>query len=194
MKLYDGEPVFSSAEISTIEDIAAAVYALNRDVVVIGVDGRSGGGKTTLAKNLAERLGATMLSTDDFAWWHSLFDWPEMLIENGIEPLRAGKAIDFKPAAWIEKEREGSILAAPSRFVIVEGVGSTQERMRQALDYKIWLQTDADVARERGLLRDLAERPDPAEAERFWNEWQSAEDLFQAEQKSWLSADFVLKG
>ena len=117
-----------------------------------------------------------------------------MLIENGIKPLHAGQSIDYRPAAWIEREREGSIQAQPSRFIIVEGVGATQESMRSSLDVKIWVQTDADVAKERGLLRDLAERPDPAEALRFWNEWMAAENEFQVAQQSWLVADYRVAG
>ena len=195
MKLYAGEQPFAKEELVTLDEVVASVLAMSGDgVLVIGVDGRSGGGKTTFAKALAEKLGASLLSTDDFAWWHSLFDWPEMLIENAVVPLRAGKAIDFKPPAWVDREREGSIVAPASKYVIVEGIGSTQPAMRNHLDVRIWVQTDADVARERGLLRDLAERPDPAEAERFWNEWQVAEDEFQAKAQSWLVADFVVSG
>ena len=192
MLLYQGEPELSY---SSFDDIVAALAAASEaGVIVVGVDGRSGGGKTTLAKRLTEALDGSLISTDDFAWWHSLFDWPELIIENGILPLKNGNAIDYRPPAWIEREREGSILAKPARVIVVEGVGSTQERMRSVLDFKIWVQTDAEVAKERGLLRDLAERPDPEEALRFWNEWQEAEDVFQTAQKSWLVADFGISG
>jgi uridine kinase len=60
--------------------------------------------------------------------------------------------------------------ASQDRVIVVEGVGVTQARMRSALDFKIWVQTDAEVAKERGLLRDLAE------------------------QQSWLVADFRISG
>jgi uridine kinase len=195
-KLYDGEPVFD--EPLTLSDVAeVAAKLINADapgVQVIAIDGRSGGGKTTLANALAVALGATVLHTDDFAWWHSLFDWPQMIIDNALMPLRAGRSIDYRPDAWVEREREGSIVAKPSRFVIVEGVGAGQLAMRPQLDVVIWVQTDADEAKRRGVERDLAERPDPAEAERFWNEWQAAENPFQATQQTWAVADFVFRG
>ena len=195
MNLYQGEPEYSDKYLNTLDEIVTGLRAIPGDqIVVIGIDGRSGGGKTTLARALAEALDAAMLSTDDFAWWHSLFDWPSMLIENAIAPLKRGESVDYKPEAWIERDREGSITARASRFVVVEGVGATQAAMRDALDLAIWVQTDADVAKERGLIRDLVERPDPIEAERFWNEWQAAEDEFQAAQASWLVADYRVRG
>jgi len=123
-----------------------------------------------------------------------MFDWPQLLIENGVQPLVRGESIDFVPPAWLQRGREGSIRAEAKNVVIVEGVGATQPAMREVLDLCVWVQTDADVARERGLLRDLAQRPDPAEAERFWNTWQSAENEFQAKAKSWAVADFVIRG
>jgi len=35
------------------------------------------------------------------------------------------------------------------------------------LDASVWVQSDASTARARGIVRDLAERPDPIEATRF---------------------------
>lgn len=194
MQLYQAEPLarFEPLELTALVDQIRGQLA--KPVTVIGVDGRSGGGKTTLARNLADHLGATLLSTDDFAWWHSLFDWPQLLIENGIEPLVAGQDISFRPPAWIERHRAGAIVATASSVVIVEGVGATQAAMRPHLEICVWVQSDAIVAKERGLIRDAAERPDLAEAERFWNEWQQAEDQFQAAQQSWLHAQFVVCG
>jgi uridine kinase len=195
VKLYDGEIEFEATRFVTVESLSEQLKNASRErVTVIGIDGRSGGGKTTAARQLAELLGATVLSTDDFAWWHSMFDWPEMIIQNAIAPLRAGLDIDYKPEAWVERERPGSITAKSTQFVILEGVGATQAAMRGALDFCLWVQTDAEVARERGLLRDLAQRPDPGEAEAFWNEWQAAENVFQAREQSWLVADFVMRG
>lgn len=195
MRLYDGEnPVADALQLGDAAAVAAQIRATASGFTVIAVDGRSGGGKTTLASELAKHLDAALLHTDDFAWWHSLFDWAPMLIENGIEPLRRGEAITFRPEAWIERDREGAIEATPSQFVIVEGVGAGQTAMREHLDQIVWVQTDADFARQRGLARDLAERPDPAEAERFWDEWQTSEDPFQAAQRTWAVAGFVFSG
>jgi uridine kinase len=195
VKFYQGEPHFPNAR--TLADAAAVARRLEAEstgVTVIAIDDRSGGGKTTLAAALAAELNAALLHTDDFAWWHSYFDWPQMIIENAIKPLRAGEPVAYKPPVWVERSREGQIEAQPSMFVIVEGVGSGQQAMRPHLDHVIWVQTDADFAKQRGLIRDLAERPDPAEAERFWREWQLQEDPFQAAQQTWAQANYVFTG
>ena len=162
--------------------------------VVVAVDGRSGGGKTTFARALAAHTDAALVSTDDFAWWHSHVDWPDLLIDNALAPLRNGQAVDFRPPAWIERGREGSITAPARPVVVVEGVGSAQRRMRPELDAVVWVQSDAEESERRGIERDLRERPDPAEAKRFWDEWMSAEVPFQQEQRTWAVADLVVCG
>lgn len=194
MLLYENEPI-GDFRVGAIESLVERVSLSHAGAcTVVAIDGRSGGGKTTLARQLSASLGAAMLSTDDFAWWHSLFDWPEMLIENAIAPLRRGESVDYKPQAWIERDRAGSIRADANQFVVVEGVGALQARMRGEVDFGIWVQSDAQAAKERGLLRDAAERPDPAEAEAFWNEWQAAENEFQRAQQSWSSANIWVCG
>lgn len=164
------------------------------DVTVIAVDGRSGGGKTTFARALAAELDAALVSTDDVAWWHSLFDWPDLLVDNVLSPLRAGRPVDYRPPAWIERGREGSITAPARPVVVVEGVGSAQRRMRVAVDRIVWVQSDVDEAERRGIERDLAERPDPVEARRFWDAWMAEETPFQAEQRTWEAADLMVCG
>jgi uridine kinase len=193
--LYDGESEFQDYTRASLTDLGDLIlkHSSNRPLVIL-VDGRSAGGKTTVARKLAATLNAALLSTDDFAWWHSFFDWPEMLINEGLEPLKAGQPLDFTPPAWTEHGRDGSITAAPADVIVIEGVGAGQQDMRAAADVVVWVQADAELARERGLARDLLERPDPEENLRFWNEWMTAENAFQAIQQTWAVADFVILG
>jgi len=191
VELYQGEAAGTNWAGMSMSSLAEGIVANStKPVTVIAVDGRSGGGKTTLASALTLELKGTLLSTDDFAWWHSFFDWPAMLIENAIAPLLQGQPVDYRPDAWIERHREGSIRAEPSSFIILEGVGALQSTLRPYVDVGIWVQSDASESKRRGLARDLAQRPDPAEAERFWDEWQSAENEFQSAQQSWKVADW----
>ena len=195
MDLYPGEVACTRWALTQISDIAEGIrVGAKHAVTVIAVDGRSGGGKTTFAKALANELNAALLSTDDFAWWHSFFDWSEMIVANAITPLVSGQSIEYRPEAWIERGREGAICALASPFVIIEGVGSLQKAIRENVNVGIWLQSDAKEAKRRGLERDLDQRPDPLEAERFWNEWQKAEDEFQTTQQSWKCADLWVCG
>ena len=195
MRLLGSEPPVPAWQAWDLAAIAASLLAdPTQDVTVIAVDGRSGGGKTTFARALATQTDAALLSTDDVAWWHSCFDWPELLIDNVLAPLRAGQSVDYRPPAWIERGREGAITAPSRPVLVVEGVGSAQLRMRPAVDRIVWLQSDADESERRGIARDLSERPDPAEARRFWDAWMAEETPFQEEQRTWAVADLVVCG
>lgn len=171
---------------------------LTRDVdaapLVLAVDGRSGAGKSTFAAALADVLDAAVLHTDDFAWWHSAFDWRDLLIDHALTPLRRGESVDFRPPAWIERGRGGSIAVAARSVIVVEGVGAAQQAMRPVIDRIVWVQSDPDEAERRGIERDLAERPHPQEAKRFWDEWMAEEVPFQERQRTWVVADLVVCG
>ena len=195
MRLYGTEAAAEGWRVRSISEIAAdLILGARGKPLVIAIDGHSGGGKSTFARALAVELDAALLSTDDFAWWHSLFDWPEMLIEHGLRPLLSGHDLDYRPDAWIDRGREGSITAAASGFIILEGVGAAQAAMREAVDVIAWVQSDVEEAERRGIARDLAERPDPVEAKRFWDEWQSAEVPFQEQQRTWEFANLIVCG
>jgi hypothetical protein len=157
---------------------------------VLAVDGRSGGGKTTVALRLATAVpGATVLHTDDVAWYHAFFDWADLMRDGILAPLRAGQDVAYRPPAWDERGRDGTITApAASPLVIVEGVGIGRRELAGYVDALLWVQTDEHEARRRGLARDGADRAD------FWAEWQAAEDPFQAEQRPWERAGLIVSG
>jgi uridine kinase len=79
-------------------------------------------------------------------------------------------------------------------LVILEGVGAACRKLMYAVDAVIWVQSDLDKAKLRGLARDIAETGDAVAATAFWDEWTSAELTFQAEQRPWERADFIVSG
>jgi hypothetical protein len=185
-RLYSGEPAAGPWQVvPTVE-----VLALLGRPRILAVDGRSGGGKTTVAEKLAAAVpGATVLHTDDVAWYHAFFDWADLIRHGILAPLRAGEDVAYRPPAWDERGRDGAITAsAASPLVIVEGVGIGRRELSAYVDALLWVQTDADEARLRGLARD------GADAAGFWAEWQAAEDPFQAEQRPWERAGVVVSG
>jgi hypothetical protein len=163
---------------------------------VIAVDGRSAGGKSTLTARLAVALGAEVVHTDDVAWWHDFFDWDDLMVGGVLEPYLAGAAVAFRPPAWEERGRDGAITIANSCSVIlIEGVGSSRRSLAPYLSASVWVQSDWPLAEARGIARDmLTERPDAAEAKRFWDDWQTAERSFLAEDRPWQRADVVVCG
>lgn len=167
-----------------------------RPRAVVAVDGRSSGGKSTLATRLAVPLGAEVVHTDDVAWWHDFFAWDDLLISGVLEPYLAGDAVDFRPPAWEERGRQGAITVSPACSVLlVEGVGSSRRSLAPFLSAAVWVQSDWPVAEARGIARDmLTERPDPTEAKRFWDEWEADERPFLAADRPWERADVVVCG
>ncbi|WP_433303335.1 uridine kinase family protein [Actinoplanes sp. CA-030573] len=162
---------------------------------VIAVDGRGGGGKTTLAGRLARALGAAaVVHSDDVAWAHSRFGWDDLMIDGILEPLRAGGAVRYRPPGWERDGRDGHIeVPAGLATVIVEGVGVSRETLAPYLDVAIWVQSDYAEAKRRGVRRDMAEEGrDAEEADRNWEEWEAEEVPFLLGDRPWRRARFIV--
>ncbi len=151
-------------------------------VTVLGVSGGTGSGKTTVAQNLLERVGRERISflvQDSYYCdvdWASdpveraqqirshNFDHPDAidteLLCSHIESLRAGVGVDVPVYDFTQHRRSGRTLSvAPKPVVLVEGILLFVEpRLRALLDFKIFVDTDADVRLLRRLRRDLSER------------------------------------
>ncbi len=198
LTLYPEEPSAAPWRLRPIAEVAADLVAVldGARPAVVGVDGRSAGGKSTVAARLAAALpGATVVHTDDVAWYESFFGWDDLLIRHVLEPVRGGRAVRWRPPAWDARGRPGGIeVPAEVTVLLLEGVGATRRSLAPMLDAAIWVQSDLRLARERGLVRDLARRPDRTEAEEFWDRWDAQEVQFLAEDRPWDRADLVLCG
>ena len=93
-----------------VESLSAVIEALigrgpSRVVsgrpVILAVDGRSNGGKTTLAARIGEVVpGSSVVHTDDIAWEHSRFGWSDLLADGILAPVRLGRGVSFRPPRW----------------------------------------------------------------------------------------------
>lgn len=204
MKLHAGEPAAGPWRRATAGEVLDALLSgldLDRRTVV-AVDGRSAAGKTTLTAALhdeAVRRGVpcAVVHTDDIAWFHSFFDWADLLADGVLRPFRAEGAVHFVPPAWRPNGRDGAVeVPAGTRLLLVEGVGAGRRVLGDLLDAVVWVQSDVGVARERGLARDTASgvNGDAAETEAFWDEWDREEVPFQAAQRPWERAVLVVAG
>jgi uridine kinase len=146
-------------------------------VLVIGIAGGTGSGKTTVARTIATALPAERMAFLEFdAYYRDRedltydercklnFDHPEaleteLLIQHLVE-LRAGRGIDvpiydFKTHRRLVESRR--VEAAP--VVIVEGILTfVDERLRELLDIKIFVDTDPDIRVFRRIRRDMEHR------------------------------------
>lgn len=163
--------------------------------LVVAVDGRGGSGKTELAHRLAGLLGGAVVHSDDVAWWHSRFGWDDVMIEHVLEPVRAGRPVRFRPPGWEPRGRTGWIeVPAGVRPVFIEGVGVSRRSLFPLVDTAIWVQSDHETARIRGLARDARERPgdDAGALARNWDEWEEEEIPFLAADRPWERAHVIV--
>ena len=177
----------SKPEIQTFTSLAERLGKLE-PATIVAIDGRSGSGKTTFANRLSRFLKAPVVHTDDVAWYHSFFDWADLLIEHILEPFQAGKRIDWTPESWKNRQRTGSIVVPKTRILIVEGVSASRRELAQWIDTSIWIETDLEIAQERGLARDGDAARD------FWFEWQAAERPLLEKDQPWTRAKLIVDG
>jgi uridine kinase len=146
-------------------------------VVVLGVAGGTGSGKTSVARAILGAIGRdrlAFLTQDsyyrDVAWESEQqllaynFDHPAAidtpLLVAHLRALRAGRAVDV-PIYDFKRHRRTSetVRVEPRAVVLVEGILLYVEpELRSLLDFKIYVDTDPDVRLVRRLHRDLAER------------------------------------
>lgn len=72
--------------------------------------------------------------------------------------------------------------------MVVEGVGALELRLRDAYDYRIWVETPREVCLRRGLDRD------GDDALPLWEAWFAREERYWAEQAPHASADVIASG
>ncbi|TWP34823.1 hypothetical protein [Leekyejoonella antrihumi] len=140
--------------------------------VIVGIDGRSGAGKTTTADLVATCLGsAQVVHMDDFyTGWHGLAQSVPRLAQDVLAPVCRGEHAGYRRYDWVTQAYAESIRVLPGRFLVVEGCGSTTGPARICTDVRVWLDAPPAVRRRRGLARDGdAYRP-------MWSMWRDQED------------------
>ena len=147
-----------------------------KDILVIGIAGGTGSGKTTLMDNLVKRFGddVTVLSHDNYYRRRDDMSMEERQKVNYDEPaaletdlmvrhldkLRQGESIECPVYDFTQHNRsDKTITIVPKRVIIVEGILIFEhEDLRNLMDIRIFVDTDADVRLGRRILRDVEER------------------------------------
>ncbi|MCM0648760.1 uridine kinase [Clostridium swellfunianum] len=145
--------------------------------ILIGITGGTGSGKSTIAKEIYKKFGEqciAMIEQDSYYKDQSHLSYEERIKTNYDHPdafdnallikhlkmLLSGKATQ-KPIYDFEvhNRKTETIRIEPRDIVIVEGILILQEpEIRDLLDIKIYVDTDADVRIIRRLIRDINER------------------------------------
>ncbi len=179
-------------------DLAARLPGPVSGPRLVAVDGRSAGGKTTLAARLHAAIPrSAVVHTDDIAWHHAILDWADQLADGILLPLRRGEPVHYQPPGWAPNGRQGFIdVPAGLHTVIIEGVGAGRHDLAPLLDAVVWVQSDFTDARERGIRRDLASGVDGGEvgAVAFWDVWMAEELPFLERDRPWQRATAIVAG
>jgi uridine kinase len=198
----DVEPAAGQWQVATVEELLRRLLASSGSPssrpAVVAVDGRSAGGKTTLAGRLSGAVPASrVVHTDDVAWHHSFLDWADLLAGGVLQPLRRGHEVRYRPPAWEARSRSGAIeVPAGLDLVVVEGVGAGWRELAHLVDVVVWVQSDCVVAEQRGIARDLAlgGHDDAEQVAVFWRQWMAEEVPFLERQRPWERACVVVAG
>jgi len=144
---------------------------------VLGVAGGTGSGKTTVARAILEAVSRERIAFveqdsyyRDIEWHsdsellHHNFDHPaalddELLISH-IAALKAGHPVEVPIYDFVRHRRtDRTRRVEPRPVVLLEGILIFVEpALRELLDFKIYVDTDADIRLIRRLSRDMAER------------------------------------
>ena len=146
------------------------------NILVIGIAGGSGSGKTTLMKNLVEKFGdsVTVLSHDNYYKRHDELTYEQRCQLNYDEPdafdtslmvyqldqLRHGLSIDCPVYDFTQHNRSNDTVKIESRpVIIVEGILIFENQaLRELMDIRIYVDTDADIRLCRRIKRDVNKR------------------------------------
>ena len=149
---------------------------MENDILVIGIAGGTASGKTTLMKNLINEFGGqvTVLSHDNYYKRHDDMPYEERCMLNYDEPaafdtslmvyhldqLRHGYSIECPVYDFtVHNRSEETIRLVPHKVIIVEGILIFEnEELRNLMDIKIFVDTDADIRLCRRIKRDVNKR------------------------------------
>lgn len=146
-------------------------------MLIIGIAGGTGSGKTTVVNNILRSLNAEdvlVISQDNYYRDHNdlsfeerekiNFDHPrsidfELLTEH-VTKLKNGESIEQPVYSFITHSRKDeTILTHPKSVIIVEGIlVFTNTALRDLFDVKIFVHADADERLIRRIRRDIQER------------------------------------
>ena len=145
-------------------------------VMVIGIAGGTGSGKTTITRKLIECFGpdVSVIHHDNYYKAHHNMPYEErtklnydhpnafdtdMLIRD-LRQLKKGRSIQCPVYDYsIHDRTDKTITIKPTRVIIVEGILIYESReLCREMDIKIYVDTDADVRILRRIVRDVRDR------------------------------------
>ena len=146
-------------------------------MLIIGIAGGSGSGKTTVVKAITEKLQDKVTVIPQDSYYKDLshateeekrvhnFDHPDSidfeLLRHQLKELREGKVVEQPVYSYITcgRSKTETVTVKPSDIIIVEGILIfTDPKLRKLMDIKIFVDADDDDRLMRVMSRDIVER------------------------------------
>ena len=146
------------------------------DIIVIGIAGGTGSGKTTITRKIMQSFGGnvSVIYHDNYYKAHHNMSYEERsrlnydhpdafdteLLISDLKKLRRGEAIHCPTYDYTIHDRsDKTITVRPAKVIIVEGILIFQSiELCELMDIKIYVDTDADVRILRRIVRDVRDR------------------------------------
>ena len=146
-------------------------------MIIIGIAGGSGSGKTTVVKRIAKALPPQSVAVVPLDSYYNdtteltpeerkqinfdhpdAFDWK--LLTEQIKKLKNGEAIEQPTYSYVLSNRlPETVHVDPKPVIILEGIMTLHyKKLRDMMDLKIFVDTDSDVRLIRNIRRDVVER------------------------------------
>lgn len=157
---------------------------MEKNPLLLALDGRCAAGKTTLAEQLRERTGCTVIHMDDFflrpeqrteerlAQPGGNVDW-ERFLEEVLLPLKKGRPFQYRPYDCHTQTLREPVRITPGSVTLVEGSYSCHPRLWTFYDFHIFL----DITKEEQLSR-IEKRNGSEMLEVFRSRWIPMEESY----------------
>ncbi len=149
---------------------------MNEMVCIVGIAGGTASGKTTIVRRIKEKFGddIVVINHDSYYKAHDdlsyedrsrlNYDHPEAfdtdLMIADVKKLKNNEPIDMPVYDYTIHNRAASIVhVVPKKVIIVEGILILENKeLRDLMDIKVFVDTDADERLMRRIRRDMVER------------------------------------
>ena len=170
-----------------LDRIAALAPAASggRGFLLVGIGGRGGSGKTTLARAVP---GAQIVSTDEF-WDGEGFELSRLRAEV-VDPILRAEPAEFHAYSWeLQRPFEQARVVLPVGVIVIEGVCALHTMFREAYDLRIWVEAPRELRLARGIARD------GEEAREVWEtRWMPSEDRYVEQDDPISAAHLIVDG
>ena len=146
-------------------------------MLIIGIAGGSGSGKTTVVRAIANHLKENVVVIPQDSYYKDMshateeekrthnFDHPDSvdfdLLHQQLKELKEGKTVEQPIYSYLTcgRSKDETLTVRPADIIIVEGILIfTDSKLRELMDIKIFVDADDDDRVMRVISRDIAER------------------------------------